>query len=225
MSELFLVRHAKASFGEANYDQLSEIGYRQARWLGEHFRERGVDFDRVITGDMVRHRQTWEGIAAGMQRPETGALIRPGWNEFDFQRLVEAYLQQFPNDRPPAGATSTDFYRLLKAALLAWSSDRLTGELPEDWCDFERRVRAMLAELQNAAAEERVLVVSSGGAIAMALRQVLMAPPETMVQLNLQIRNASVSRCFFSPRGYSVHTFNHIAHLETPERMRFITYS
>lgn len=38
MSELYLVRHAQASFGAANYDQLSDLGHRQSRWLGEHLK-------------------------------------------------------------------------------------------------------------------------------------------------------------------------------------------
>ena len=35
MSELILVRHAQASFGEDDYDRLSVLGHQQARWLGE----------------------------------------------------------------------------------------------------------------------------------------------------------------------------------------------
>ncbi len=31
MSELYLVRHAQASFGAANYDQLSDLGHQQSR--------------------------------------------------------------------------------------------------------------------------------------------------------------------------------------------------
>ncbi|HEX5612745.1 MAG TPA: phosphoglycerate mutase family protein, partial [Burkholderiales bacterium] len=49
MAELYLVRHAQASFGTEDYDRLSELGRRQARWLGEYFAERGMRFDRVVT--------------------------------------------------------------------------------------------------------------------------------------------------------------------------------
>ena len=38
MSELHLVRHAQASFGSDNYDQLSDLGHRQSRLLGGHFK-------------------------------------------------------------------------------------------------------------------------------------------------------------------------------------------
>ena len=32
MSELHLVRHAQASFGSTNYDQLSDLGHQQSRF-------------------------------------------------------------------------------------------------------------------------------------------------------------------------------------------------
>jgi broad specificity phosphatase PhoE len=31
MGQIYLVRHGQASFGSANYDQLSELGHEQAR--------------------------------------------------------------------------------------------------------------------------------------------------------------------------------------------------
>ena len=67
MSEIYFVRHGQASFGTGNYDQLSELGHEQAWLLGEYFREREIRFDHIITGDMVRHRETAEGICVGME--------------------------------------------------------------------------------------------------------------------------------------------------------------
>jgi len=43
MSEIFLVRHAQASFGTDNYDELSDIGWQQSRLLGEYFFSRNGD--------------------------------------------------------------------------------------------------------------------------------------------------------------------------------------
>ncbi|HJV74342.1 MAG TPA: phosphoglycerate mutase family protein, partial [Noviherbaspirillum sp.] len=58
MGQIYLVRHGQASFGSANYDQLSELGLEQARLLGEWFANSRQQFHRVVTGDMRRHRQT-----------------------------------------------------------------------------------------------------------------------------------------------------------------------
>ena len=58
MGQLFLVRHAQASLGEDNYDQLSPLGMRQSLRLGEYWRELGLTFDTVLCGTLQRHAQT-----------------------------------------------------------------------------------------------------------------------------------------------------------------------
>jgi phosphohistidine phosphatase SixA len=65
VAELFLVRHAQASFGTDDYDRLSDLGHQQSRWLGDYFAQRGLVFDRVVTGTLRRHRETLSGLAAG----------------------------------------------------------------------------------------------------------------------------------------------------------------
>ena len=50
MGMLYLVRHGQASFGAANYDQLSDLGQRQCQRLGKYFRDRGQRFDAVVRG-------------------------------------------------------------------------------------------------------------------------------------------------------------------------------
>ena len=62
MGNLYLVRHAQASFGAADYDNLSELGHRQSVRLGEYFAKNGVQFDAVLTGTLKRHAQTYAGI-------------------------------------------------------------------------------------------------------------------------------------------------------------------
>jgi broad specificity phosphatase PhoE len=52
MGNLYLVRHGQASFGAADYDNLSELGQRQSVRLGEYFAGKGLQFDAVITGTL-----------------------------------------------------------------------------------------------------------------------------------------------------------------------------
>lgn len=228
MSELFLVRHAQASFGTGDYDRLSELGHRQSRWLGEYFRYRGITFDRVVCGEMRRHHETAEGILEGMGQtadPDRDAC----WNEFDFDRIVRAYLDQYPEDQPDPDAPARDFARTLRSALSAWSEDRLTVTLPERWSEFEARVaRGLRAMADGTGEQRRILLVSSGGPIAMSLRQVLQAPASAMVQMNLQLRNSSYSHLYFNARdGQFVGHFagfNHVPHLDHPERADSVTH-
>lgn len=210
MSLITLVRHAQASFGSANYDQLSDLGYRQSHWLGEYFAATGQTFDRVITGSQARHRQTADTLleAAGQQ---TAWREDPRWNEFNFEQLVRCYLSQQADREQRDTTDGRQMLRLLKQSLLAWAAGELPeAQLSESWQQFEQRVAAALADL---APDQNILIVSSGGAIAMALRQILKAAPETMVALNLQTANTALHQCHLSSQGLQLTCFNHLPHL------------
>ena len=65
VSVLLLVRHGQASFGAADYDELSALGEEQSRLLGASLAARGVRPDVVLRGSMQRHRQTADGRGRG----------------------------------------------------------------------------------------------------------------------------------------------------------------
>ena len=58
MAELIVVRHGQAAFGQENYDQLSDVGFEQARLAGGCFARHGVGagpFDIRHVGTATRH--------------------------------------------------------------------------------------------------------------------------------------------------------------------------
>ena len=83
MSELILIRHAQASFGEENYDKLSNLGHKQARLLGGFFKDLKINPDKVVIGTQVRHLQTLEGFGLTCKIEK-----HSGWNEYDFKDLL-----------------------------------------------------------------------------------------------------------------------------------------
>lgn len=230
MSELYLIRHGQASFGTENYDQLSELGYEQSRLLGLYFRERNIDFDHALAGRMQRHYQTLEGIGQGMET-ETGesSRIHPGFNEYDFAELIKSFSNLHPDDELVRFVAENpldkkNFYRLLRLALIAWTEDAL-ADIPETWTAFQQRVaeaRSMLHEL--AATGNRVLVVSSGGAISQFIGSVLNLSPEKVFDLNLQLRNTGICHFYFNAHKISLSGFNGVPHLDHPNRTALITY-
>ncbi len=225
MSELFLVRHAQASYGKGEYDRLSELGHQQSCWLGEYFQYRKLRFDRVICGEMVRHRETLEGISTGMGQTFQEHTVHTQWNEFDFEALIKAYLCEYPDEKPDAHAPAEEFSRLLRKTLHAWADNGLAEDIPETFNEFGQRVGAALSMATGQAEPgSKVLVVSSGGAISMALRQVLTAPPRSMIQMNIQTRNSSFSHLFFNHKSIHLSGFNHVPHLDHPERGHAVTY-
>ncbi|ONH26107.1 histidine phosphatase family protein [Pseudofrankia asymbiotica] len=74
MSVIYLVRHGQASFGTADYDVLSELGYRQAALVGAELRARGVRADLAVAGTLRRQRGTAAAaLAAFAEGPAVGA--------------------------------------------------------------------------------------------------------------------------------------------------------
>lgn len=223
MAELYLVRHGQASFGADNYDELSPSGRTQSGWLGEYFAQANLRFDRVVIGTMQRHRQTADAILAAMGGPQIELAQDAGLNEYDFEALFAAV----GDEGLPAGLSATsskkDFFKGLRHVLQLWADDRLPGAVPETWQQFQTRVQRARSAIQRAGGR-RVLVVSSGGPIAVTAQQVLQAPAASAIALNLQIRNSSVCQYVFNDDAMSLVSFNSVPHLEHAERREFVTY-
>jgi len=209
MSIVFLVRHAQASFGAENYDALSALGVRQSRWLG--------------SGTMLRQQETARAILDAMG-PGAGALaLDEGLNEYPGEALYTAHTGVQPRAHQLADAR--DYWRTFRLAMQAWSQDRLAG-VPESWPQFGARVRAALDEaVRDAARDEAVLVVSSGGAIGRTLADLLGAPASAAIELNLQCRNTGFAELVAGRDTLRLLSFNNVPHLDTAERRSAITFA
>src|SRR5690606_28693520 len=112
MGTLYLVRHGQASFGADDYDQLSDLGRRQAERLGQYWASRGLHFDAVLTGSLRRHVQTWAGIASGASLDNT-PLVWPGLDEYDSHAVIEA-IHPHPLAKPDTPELYRQHFRLLR---------------------------------------------------------------------------------------------------------------
>ena len=220
MAELVLVRHAQASFGADDYDRLSELGWRQARWLGEYFAERGATFDHALRGSLRRHAQTLTGIAEGLGK-DLNAGEDPRLNEYDSHALLHAHLKGGPM---PQSADRREHFRILREAMYAWTDGTLAGHPHEPFAVFRSRVLGALADLRAGRAK-RVLVVSSGGPISTILAEVLRMPHRGVVDLNLQARNTGITELQAGARRIQCISFNNVPHLDRPDRTGALTYS
>ena len=90
--------------------------------------------------------------------------------------------------------------------------------------EFSAGVAAALAYIRTEC-EGNVLLVSSGGPIATAVGQVLGTSPETTIELNLRIRNCSVTEFAFTPKRHMLVTYNTLPHLDAPEHASWVTYA
>ncbi len=224
MATLFLVRHGQASFGAANYDCLSPTGRQQARWLGEYFRERGVSFKRVVAGSLARQQDTALEILAGMDTADVPLETHPGLNEYDGEALYRSHTGG-ADHRAHQNGDYNDYWRTFRAAYQAWTLDQLNG-MPESWADFGGRIRDGLAQAtEGAAREDALLVVSSGGAIGRAVADMLGAPAQTAIELNLQFRNTAFCEIIAGRGTQRLLSFNSLPHLERAERRQAITFA
>lgn len=210
MAELLVLRHGQASFGADNYDRLSDLGERQAAAVGAHLRATGWEPDRVVTGTLDRQRATL--AAMGFEgAPEGAQDEHAGFNEYDFYDLLhQRYGGQAPEDVIKDRKTH---FRALRETILDWQG----GGIPtarESWADFTARVAAA-RDFATTQGPRRVLVVSSGGVIGQLVAATLQAPAPMMMDLNLQVKNASITRFVFSKGRIMLTEFNATPHFDT----------
>ncbi len=161
----------------------------------------------VLHGAMRRQRDTATAMidAAGWSlTPE----LDEGWNEFDHIGVIS---------RSPAELTDRRaFQRAFVEATARWSGGEHDEEYDETWTAFVARGRSAL---DRASARDGVIVVSSGGPIAVACAA-LVDPdasagelPRLWNSFNTVSANTGVTRVVLGSTGRRMLTFNEHTHL------------
>lgn len=223
MGTLYLVRHGQASFGEADYDNLSDLGHRQSVRLGEYFARRGIRFDALIAGTLRRHKQTLAGILEGMDAAGEH-LDWQGLNEYDSEAVI-ATVHPDKLEKPTSPEMYRHHFRLLRDGLAKWMAGTASPVGMPSYPAFVAGVAGALDHVRANHYGSKVLVVTSGGPISTAVGHVLRTPPETTIELNLRIRNTSVTEFAFTPKRHMLVGYNAVPHLDAPEYDDWITYS
>jgi broad specificity phosphatase PhoE len=223
MGTLYLVRHGQASFGAADYDQLSELGQRQSQRLGAWFRECGTRFDAVLTGTLRRHAQTLAGIEQGLQMRHV-ALALPGLNEYDSDAVVRA-IHPGPIAEAETPGQVRQHFRLLRRGLAQWMAGATQPAGMPTHAEFVAGVVQALDHVRAEHVDGTVLMVSSGGPIATAIGHVLGLGTEATIDLNMHIRNSAVSEFKVGPKRHTLITFNTLPHLDTADGASWVTFA
>lgn len=215
MAELILVRHGQAQSHAKDadsYDQLSDLGYTQARWLGEHMATTNGHFDHVYTGTLKRQIQTATamGYSDGTQDPRL--------DELDYFAMAEALETQ---RGVPAPSDPTEFAAHLPEVMQAWHDDRITG-VPERFSEFETRVTGIIDDICQD--HGRILMVTSGGVIGMVVRHVLGLDNGGLSKIMLQVMNSSFHEVQFIHGQLLLAGFNATPHLDLPDRAHARTF-
>lgn len=196
MAVIYLVRHGQASFGAADYDDLSELGRHQARLAGQALAGRARE-PLLVSGTLRRQKDT----AALLGLPGAAAED-PRWNEYDHLGLVRRYLD---------GAEPPDDSRLfqthLDQALREWIDQGGWDAFAGAAVDALHALPGRLSPGQDA------VVVTSAGVIAAVASALLEAPAAGVVALNRVLVNASITAVLAGSAGLHLLTYNEHAHL------------
>jgi broad specificity phosphatase PhoE len=232
VSTLALVRHGQGSAFKGDYDQLSPRGIEQARALGSSWAERKLAIDAIYYGPRRRHLQTVEHLraaAADAGHPLPEPKLSDGFDEVELSRLfgdamkrvtpmcpdfVEQIASGTPDDH--AKTALTHFLGMVDSRLQRWAlGEPIDGVQSFD--EFSTQVRhALTAVLREQGRDKHVVVITSGGPIAVCLKLALQIDAGRSVGLMRQLINASVSELLYTESSLSLHSFNRVGHL-TPE--------
>ena len=230
MAAVYLIRHGQASFGKADYDQLSDKGTQQANILGKHWQQLTTP-DKIYSGDLLRHEQTTENFLIGLNQGDFPVVTHSGFNEFNHIDVLTRYKPEWQNYRvmnaylvqqaDPKIALHLEFNNALKR----WISDDFQDEYQESWQQFKTRCVNALNEIitQELAKQKRannpskannILVFTSGGPISVIIQHILMLTDQQGLMINQQLRNTGVTKLLFSGDRLSVDYFNNYSHLD-----------
>lgn len=227
MTTLYLVRHGQASFGAADYDELSALGQRQSALLGQWWRQTGRRVESVALGAMKRHRQTAEACLQAQGADAGEPRVDPGLNEYDFEGILRIHRPDL-GDHVAVGrylaeqaAQGVDpkraFQRVFNEAVARWTSGAHDADYPESWPAFKQRC---VASVWQAAAQARerghasVAVFTSGGPIAAIAQAALGVPDAQAFDLAWALLNAGVTQLSARAGRLRLAHFNNVAHLD-----------
>ena len=167
MPEITMVRHGQAkqnATSEEDYDRLSELGQTQARWVGEHFRNLQLSYDVIVTGTLTRQIDTQILMNVDTKTP----VVRDErFNEIRLYDLAGLIKSQFGIDFPD---DELSFKKHLNLTFEKWENGEILDP-PETFENYKSRVLEGLNEIKDIG--EKILLVTSGGIIAMAIKHTL----------------------------------------------------
>jgi broad specificity phosphatase PhoE len=212
MAYIYLIRHGQASMGLENYDQLSEIGIEQAKYLANVFEQRNLNFTSVISGTMKRQRDT--ALHSLPEEKFQNLITDEAWNEFDHEDILQKYEPRYTDkvqlmqDVMGAENPRAKIQKILEGALTRWIVNE-GNDYKENYETFSARVQNGLNVLkENLQRDDAIAIYTSGGAIAITLKHLLGLDDRKAFELQYHIANASITTLKVNLRGIHLFTFN-----------------
>ncbi len=230
-----MIRHGQASFGDDNYDKLSEKGLRQAGILADHLINTGLRADALYSWTLQRQQATAQEVIrcfkeCGIDVPEPS--LCEALNELDAHAIVVSQITDMVSENPSLKddleriyTDDQSFKRIFEVAMLRWVSGDFEKPGIESWDTFSSRVWKGITEIMSRHNEgEKILLFTSGGPIAATMQKYLGLSNEHTIKLSWQIINTSITRFACNNSDVALAGFNEISHLELKNDKNIITY-
>lgn len=205
MTDIYLIRHAQASFGTSDYDRLSRRGIEQASVLADYFMELEAYFPKIFTGSKHRQIETAEIIRGRLQREEvhTEMVVAPELDEFDVDGLLQVHMKdmvrRYPSFQRELAQSSVqrEMFQSVFLRILRFSrSNACRGDLCETFHAFKTRVGCAIRRIIHESRRcKKVAVVTSGGVLGVIMQMIHGLTDEEAIRRIWNYHNASVSIC------------------------------
>ena len=230
MADIYLIRHGQASFGKADYDELSEQGKKQSYQLGlqtqlqlgDALKKRKI---KLVHGSLQRHRQTMDQWLAGFNLASVTESFQTredqAFNEFDHENILAVGFPEFA-DKTVLGQhlMKTDnprkaFHKLYEKSVQRWISGQFDHEYDESFQAFKQRCANGFESLvKDSQSGESIFVFASGGPIGMCVQWALNLGDEDTFKINGALVNSSVTHFLTNSSGdCTLGYLNNYAHL------------
>lgn len=231
MTTIYLVRHGQANFGGENYDQLSPLGFEQARHLGQHLSQR-LSPSALFSGTLRRHKETAQAVIESYDGMASEQLkIISEWDEFDFQNLIEVLnpewtsSKQFHDHMYQQTNPQHFFLDVFSKGIARWVDGRYNADYREPWPMFKARVLSAFDKVLDAMQEtEQVVVFTSAGAISCVVQHLLNISDEFMFNTNISLVNCGVTKVNITEFGQYISILNDYSCFDSETHRHLITY-
>jgi broad specificity phosphatase PhoE len=141
------------------------------------------------------------------------------FNEIRLYDLAGLLKNQFGIDFPK---DELSFKQHLNLTFKKWENGEIMNP-PETFQNYKSRVSEGLNEIKDLG--EKILLVTSGGIVAMAVKHTLNLNTEALGNCLLASYNTGITKLLYYDKGFVISQLNALPHLETPERWTKRTYT
>lgn len=230
MSKIILIRHGQASYGAANYDNLSEKGVVQSRALGEYFVSKKIQLDKIYVGKLQRHLQTFEAFASAfidndleLPNPVFIEELNEHHANETLRLAFDDFTKQYAHAKKLADEVRANPELQRKNSLLIFElffKEYTTGRFDfkhdsvQSWTDFRAQTKKGIEQIKKEMGSgETVAVFTSGGTKSSIIGDLLGVNEEQVAEFNLVMKNTSFSQLLFSKNNLNLLTLNETPHL------------